>query len=396
MSAVECKICTFVNAAHALQCAICSSLLGDHLENVTVCLSCTYENDADLKECEICNANLQQKRRKVADSLDSTSSSSSSSSLSPPPLPLSSSNNCSSKSSSTLQVSEFISDAAIDGILELLQERLGDQRSISIFRLVSPLTFISQKLSEAGKDWSCGYRNIQMLCLSLMKVPIYRQRLFGGSGSVPDVYGLQSWIEKAWNDGFDVDAKIQLGGSLLGTDTWIGAGEAAALLRYFGIRAVMLDFVATGSNVSRSDWKGTSPRKQSTQAPNAVNISKWLEGYFQTSRELTIEQGLFIPPIFFQQDGHSRSVVGYETYNGKKSLLIFDPASDPKKLKENLISKYNWQVMVKRGLHTIKHGEYQFVYIAGESIMSTEERERSKIFRVNVFNNNNMNFNNTL
>ena len=402
-SIIRCETCTFDNDANLHHCLVCNSVLEKN-DDIT-CLKCTYSNSIGNNMCEMCGAALQYKRRKGFDSLQTLDDSpimqeeyaSGSSTAHVQTLKDSSiMQEEYTSGSSTAQMSDFVSDAAIEGILELLKMRLSDQKNISNFKLVSPLTFISQKLSEAGKKWSCGYRNIQILCLSLMKVPIYRQRLFGGTGSVPDVYGIQSWIERAWNDGFDVDAKIQLGGSLLGTDTWIGASEAAALLRYFGIRAVILDFVAPGSTVSVDEnYNGKS---KSFETPNAANISKWIEGYFRVTRQLTIDnKSQFVPPIFFQQDGHSRSVVGYETYNDKKSLLIFDPASDGIKLKENLISNHHWQVMVKRGLHTITRGQYQMVYISGESIMSKEERERSKIFKANMYNNfNNMDFNNTL
>lgn len=54
-----------------------------------------------------------------------------------------------------------------------------------------------------GSHWSCGYRNIQMLCISLMQLPQYASCLFHGSGKIPDLLGIQGWIENAWLDGFD-------------------------------------------------------------------------------------------------------------------------------------------------------------------------------------------------
>lgn len=61
-----------------------------------------------------------------------------------------------------------------------------------------------------GGEWSCGYRNIQMLCHTLMSLPSYRRILFNGNGEVPDVHGLQAWIEKAWSNGFDVEVILYL------------------------------------------------------------------------------------------------------------------------------------------------------------------------------------------
>ena len=62
------------------------------------------------------------------------------------------------------------------------------------------------------------------------------------SGDVPDIGGIQSWIEKAWKAGFDVPGGEEFGNILSGTEEWIGATECAALLRYFGIRAIVVDF----------------------------------------------------------------------------------------------------------------------------------------------------------
>lgn len=56
-----------------------------------------------------------------------------------------------------------------------------------------------------GSAWSCGYRNIQMLCSSLMQIQEYRRVLFDGTGVVPEIGALQRWIETAWKDGFDTE-----------------------------------------------------------------------------------------------------------------------------------------------------------------------------------------------
>lgn len=97
----------------------------------------------------------------------------------------------------------FPSVLATDGIIELLHGHFMREES-SIFDLCCPCPHISQKGVE-GAQWSCGYRNIQMLCCALMTITEYRSILFNGNGEVPDINGLQSWIEKAWRDGFDVE-----------------------------------------------------------------------------------------------------------------------------------------------------------------------------------------------
>lgn len=46
------------------------------------------------------------------------------------------------------------------------------------------------------------------------------------------------------------------------------------------------------------------------------------------------------PPIFFQQPGHSMTIIGFERSNdGKRNLLIFDPSFGPRKQLQGLVSK---------------------------------------------------------
>jgi hypothetical protein len=99
----------------------------------------------------------------------------------------------------------FKSTCATDGIIELMSNSLRLWPALAEFHLCSPVTHISQTGTVEGSHWSCGYRNIQMLCTSLMQQEQYRKYLFQGASEVPDIHGLQSWIERAWNDGFDAD-----------------------------------------------------------------------------------------------------------------------------------------------------------------------------------------------
>jgi hypothetical protein len=68
------------------------------------------------------------------------------------------------------------------------------------------------------------------------------EALFGGAGYVPNILSLQAWLESAWAAGFDQLGCAQMGSSMQGAHKWIGTTEVAALLRYFGIRAHIVDF----------------------------------------------------------------------------------------------------------------------------------------------------------
>ncbi|CAM9418712.1 unnamed protein product [Discosporangium mesarthrocarpum] len=100
------------------------------------------------------------------------------------------------------------------------------------------------QVDTRGSGWSCGYRNIQMVCSALMEIPHCARVLFGGSRCIPGIFLLQAWIERAWANGYDPEGCEQLGGmgNLVGSEIWIGATECAALLRSFGIRAEVVDF----------------------------------------------------------------------------------------------------------------------------------------------------------
>lgn len=66
--------------------------------------------------------------------------------------------------------------------------------------------------------------------------------LFSGCGFVPDILSLQTWLEVAWKAGFDTAGGDMLGNVMQGSHQWIGTTECAALLRFFGLKAQIIDF----------------------------------------------------------------------------------------------------------------------------------------------------------
>jgi len=104
---------------------------------------------------------------------------------------------------------------------------------------------------DVDDGFGCGWRNLQMLCGHLLlssadgaERALRTRALFAGAGFVPDLPSLQAWLETAWAAGFDPAGRDHLGGAVQGKDTWIGACDAAALLRSFGLRAQIVDFKA--------------------------------------------------------------------------------------------------------------------------------------------------------
>jgi len=112
----------------------------------------------------------------------------------------------------------------------------------------APLLHFATREGHDG-GFGCGWRNLQMLCGSLLAQPgpqlaTRRAALFAGAGFVPDVPACQAWLEAAWAAGFDPAGREQLGGRVQGLPHWVGAVDCCALLRSFGLKAQIVDFKA--------------------------------------------------------------------------------------------------------------------------------------------------------
>ncbi|KAL8192701.1 hypothetical protein R6Q57_027149 [Mikania cordata] len=213
-----------------------------------------------------------------------------------------------------------------------------------------------QSLEFEDVGWGCGWRNIQMLASHLL---VQRQEakevLFGGVGFVPDIPSLQRWLEIAWGKGFDVAGSNDFDQKIYGKRAWIGTTECAALFRSFGIRAHIVDFCfSTPQDVGKSP-KVVGPIDRylnrpdtcgdpgsSTNAkcfPVLVNghqlLANWVWSYFSDNSRC-IKSGCSQvvvakkAPLYFQHDGHSRTIVGIQLkslLNGMQqfTFLVLDP-----------------------------------------------------------------------
>ncbi|CAK8567738.1 unnamed protein product [Lathyrus sativus] len=240
-----------------------------------------------------------------------------------------------------------------------------------------------QSLDSEDAGWGCGWRNIQMLSSHLLaQRPEAREFLFGGSGFVPDIPSLQRWLEVAWEKGFDAPGAAQLDHVVYGSKKWIGTTECAALLRSFGLRARVVDFgpmesqSVVGTNVDNTDDKASSEAYQV--------LMDFVWNYF--SDENTVQFGLQHvvisekTPLYFQHDGHSRTIVGVQakyqqdgvlTYN----LLVLDPAHSTIALERSLKKKIGWKKLIRKGRNTLKKPQYQLCYV-DPGIACEEEMEK--------------------
>ncbi|KAH8829574.1 peptidase family C78-domain-containing protein [Flagelloscypha sp. PMI_526] len=171
------------------------------------------------------------------------------------------------------------------------------------------------------RSWGCGYRNFMMACTALAaqsKQPEYKTIL--DAHPPPGVRNLQLWLENAWNAGYDAQGAAQLGGTIHGTNKWIGVSDLWVAFAYVGIPTTLIDF-----NL-----------KHLKEPQRATTVIDWVVAYFDETNPprpstatgaLSGEPAVITDkmPLILQRQGHSMLVVGYEVQrNGVVHLLIFD------------------------------------------------------------------------
>ena len=108
-------------------------------------------------------------------------------------------------------------------------------------------------------------------------------------------------------------------------------------------------------------------------------LMEWVWRYFSTDwrdQPLPAALGQRVtrsskPPLFFQHQGHSRTIIGAERRRRSAAadeetlLLVLDPSHDPRQLASSLRSPEGkmWPGMLKRGDQSLKRAEYQLVAV---------------------------------
>ncbi|KAF5291404.1 hypothetical protein FQR65_LT01714 [Abscondita terminalis] len=222
--------------------------------------------------------------------------------------------------------------------------------------------------SYGDRGWGCGYRNAQMLISSLLTHTGYNDKLYKlwqgqkpPRSSVPSISRLQSLIEQAWCQGFDLQGSEQLGSRLVNTRKWIGATEVVTLLSFLRIRCQLIDFHRpTGSN-------GTHPE-----------LFNWVFKHFENSAT-----GEFTPPLYLQHQGHSRTIMGVEVHrDGTIVFLVLDPSHSPMQMRQLLDTSTGMSAMrlLRKSEASMKARQYQVVAVVG-MVDSDQQYQQSKILR---------------
>jgi hypothetical protein len=163
--------------------------------------------------------------------------------------------------------------------------------------------------------------------------------------------------------------------------------ECAALLRFFGVRAVVVDITSEELKYGKLDSHHSSSSKFDTAASVHVEVSR--RNYVQENiciflQKYFLQRSASLLPLFFQHMGHSRTIIGVQTdaKNTKefiKNVLMLDPGCDGELMKRNLIQKNNyWRKQLFRSVSSLKESSFQIVYIIS-GIMTPVEKEKSKL-----------------
>ncbi|KAJ7547802.1 hypothetical protein O6H91_08G105000 [Diphasiastrum complanatum] len=153
-----------------------------------------------------------------------------------------------------------------------------------------------------------------------------------------------------------------------------------------GMKEFHSDYVRIEKPAEASGWIGgkgsdrneSGPHKKSKSGSSHQQLVDWVWQYFTTSNALNSPNTVDHPtlsltkgkrPLYFQHQGHSRTIVGIQRCRKNPEapeevfLLVLDPSQKTDDLSRALKCNRGWQRLVKRGVHTLHKAEYQLFYV---------------------------------
>jgi len=133
-------------------------------------------------------------------------------------------------------------------------------------------------------------------------------------GGIPKILKLQDFIEHAWDMGFNSVGRIETGGIKF-TRKYIGTPEAQALFMSLDIPCEASAYTTTNSVAALETM--------------LCAVCEYFDD--ETTKDL-IDKVVITekPPIYFQHQGHSMTIVGVESRSdGSVNLVVFDPMFNP-------------------------------------------------------------------
>ncbi|KAI4128568.1 MAG: hypothetical protein LQ338_002662 [Usnochroma carphineum] len=197
------------------------------------------------------------------------------------------------------------------GILPVVAQLCEQDHTLSKVYLCHPgVQHIFKMAKEGG---FCGYRNIQMMVRISYIQAARAQGYEYFPGRVPSILDVQELIESAWDRGINAAGRVETGG-IRGTRKYIGTPEAQTLLL-----SLKIGCEASAFNDANSP-------------PAFKKVYDYVERYFvsHTSPSPKKVCRTSLPPVYFQHQGHSLTIIGLEIRkSGSRNLLVFDPSFKP-------------------------------------------------------------------
>ncbi|OQV20349.1 putative Zinc finger with UFM1-specific peptidase domain protein [Hypsibius exemplaris] len=269
-------------------------------------------------------------------------------------------------------------------LLDVIKTAAANGKQEPQLLVCSYVGFYGRDLGDAG--WGCGYRNAQMLLASLLQWPSTATTLKTELKYpfVPNISAMQLLLQDAWSSGFSRFAAAELDGIVSDSSKWIGTAEIQALFSSLKLECHIRDF--THARIALDAGKQVIARATKVECLRLQQeMFTFAYDYFT---RLGTTGDLFVPPLYLQYEGHSRTIIGLDITDvgvedpqkrmEKVGFLLFDPANTQwdveLKGKEKPTRKY-YKEKVFHAMASFQEPMYQILYFTGKVLTDREYRD---------------------